>query len=529
MMASAQTDVLPLLAFKIAPRQFDLSYRFSNISLRDQIVRGQMLVRTLVKSGLVKNNSGESGNVFQLLICGAGAAGLAAAKEADALGISFVLIEKGIGAPGGVLRSTAQRYVSAAMYEWPHPNCDEHAYPLATPALLGGDKAPISALALNPNTPVTIGNFGVQLSAQLATDIHAWKSNFLAFTRRGKITKRSLFSDETVLSDKSKNALRKMLNNKVSIHGVPLHDARLPDVTLKHSAAWAPASTSNLRVRYVIYAVGFARETIEYARGQAPYAGYEHKGFWEPDLVPQPDLGFSSAPRVGILGGGDGALQDALRCLIEPTLPHPLDVWKRLMSFPGSTGGTLADSLHVRTALAEVAAADGYTTGGAVWTADTHIFRSLDAAFLGIIQRLFKNERAGLLNAVDSVVRSDVQSVTIVNRDGYFTKAYALNRFLVLLLHHVLSDPASRHHAKLEILSGNVVAFNQLGSNVRGADLQIKELAGTKKSRICELVIIRGGLDQSTSPSQLIGLSGMDAGRAELGRIPPSIRPIEPA
>jgi len=28
---------MPLLAYKIAPRQFDLSYRFSNISLRDQI------------------------------------------------------------------------------------------------------------------------------------------------------------------------------------------------------------------------------------------------------------------------------------------------------------------------------------------------------------------------------------------------------------------------------------------------------------------------------------------------------------
>ncbi|WP_157764359.1 NAD(P)-binding protein [Burkholderia pseudomallei] len=115
-------DALPLLAYKIAPRQFDISYRFSNISLRDQIVRAQMLVRTLLETGLVRAKSdGERGD-FQLLICGAGAAGLAAAKEADAHNISFVLVEKGRSVPGGVLRSKATRYVSTAMYEWPHPN-----------------------------------------------------------------------------------------------------------------------------------------------------------------------------------------------------------------------------------------------------------------------------------------------------------------------------------------------------------------------------------------------------------------------
>ncbi|WP_186095171.1 hypothetical protein [Burkholderia gladioli] len=47
-------DALPLLAYKIAPRQFDISYRFSNISLRDQIVRAQMLVICVRNPGPIR-------------------------------------------------------------------------------------------------------------------------------------------------------------------------------------------------------------------------------------------------------------------------------------------------------------------------------------------------------------------------------------------------------------------------------------------------------------------------------------------
>lgn len=522
-MTGPRTDVLPLLALKIAPRQFDLSYRFSNISLRDQIVRGQMLVRTLLDTGLVKANAPESGNAFQLLICGAGAAGLAAAREAAELGISFALIEKGGQAPGGVLRSPAQRYVSTAMYEWPHPNCTQHAYPLATPSLLGPDQAPMPTLPLNPGGPVTVGDFGNAIDALLANDIADWANDFQTFASGMQPVSRRLFATNTTIKASTKNALKAMLKGKTSIHGVPLHDARLPDILLENSNI---THIPSLRVRYVIYAVGYAVETTEYTSGKRPYAGYEHKSFWEPDLVPMPNLGFMGPPHVGIVGSGDGALQDALRCLTKPAVPHALALWDSLLSKEATNGGSLKDSPHVMRAMAEVAAADGYTTGGAIWTSGRHIFRDLDQAFLEIIDRLFASEMLSLQKAVASFIRSDVLSVSLILRDGHFSKAYALNRFLILLFHRVLSDPGTRFHGRLQFLSGNVADFRQRGNNMRGGELDIADKNGGLMTHDFDLVILRIGLDQNTSPTQLVGLSGMDTGRAELGRIPPSIRPI---
>ncbi|MBX3714215.1 MAG: NAD(P)-binding protein [Lysobacter sp.] len=522
-MTSPRTDVLPLLALKIAPRQFDLSYRFSNISLRDQIVRGQTLVRALLDTGLVKANAPESGNAFQLLICGAGAAGLAAAKEAAELGISFVLIEKGARAPGGVLCSTAQRYVSTAMYEWPHPNCVEHAYPLAVPSLLGPDQSPMPTLPLNLGAPVTVGDFGDAIDALLSRDIIDWANNFQAFVSGTPHIARRLFAANTTIQTRTKQALKAMLKGKASIHGVPLHDASLPHILLENGAI---AHIPSVRVRYVIYAVGYAAETTEYAKGKVPYAGYEHKSFWEPDPIHQKNLGFTEPPHVGIVGSGDGALQDALRCLTDPVFPHALALWHSLLSKPATDGGDLKDSTHVMRAMAEVAAADSYTTGGAIWTSSRHIFGSLDKAFLDIIDRLFAAETLALQRAVGSLVRSDVGSVSVILRDGHFTKAYALNRFLILLFHRVLADPGTLFHGRLRILTAEVADFRPLKGNVRGGRLDIVDRNGAFTTHDFDLAIIRAGLDQNTSPTQLVGLSGMDTGRAELGRIPPSIRPI---
>jgi len=118
-----------------------------------------MLVRTLIEPSLSKpklpeTNTETRSRKFQLLICGAGAAGLAAAKEADAHNISFVLVEKGRSVPGGVIRSKAMRYVSTSMYEWPHPTHREHDYPLSKPALLGDDVPPRPTLSLKFDTSV---------------------------------------------------------------------------------------------------------------------------------------------------------------------------------------------------------------------------------------------------------------------------------------------------------------------------------------------------------------------------------------
>lgn len=514
-------DALPLLAFKIAPRQFDISYRFSNISLRDQIVRAQMLVGALIEAELVRTESPVNDGKFQLLICGAGAAGLAAAKEAEANGISFVLIEKGPTVPGGVLMKTAKRYVSTAMYEWPNPNHTAHDYPLTRPKLLGHHNSITSTLDLAFDKPVEVNQFGNEIYDALQTDLNAWEANFNLFLAGANF--KSIFSKNTTLSHSTKKKLGNMLYGKTSLHGVPLHSAKLPDVRLEKSGI---AITQVFNFQYVIYAVGYAVEAEHYNdEKQLPFIGYDSRPFWEADSVSENNLGFTEPPRVAILGSGDGALQDALRCLVIPTLRHPLDVWDKLMEFSQIKGLPLYRSKNIQLALARIAAADAYTTGGAIWTHKKHIFESLDEEFKNIIKFLIETEGKRLKPAVEGILREDVQAVTIINRDGYFSKAYALNRFLVLLIEEIKRKYYPNITIPLNISSGNVRNFEQVGSDVRGARLTVNHLSGGTTVEEYELVIIRGGLDVDKSPTQLLGLSGRDTGRAELGRIPPPIRP----
>lgn len=517
-------DALPLLAYKIAPRQFDLSYRFSNISLRDQIVRGQTLVRTLISTGLAPKKTGEPECDFELLICGAGAAGLAAAAEAAALGISFVLIEKGKHVPGGVLRSKAERYVSTGMYEWPHPNHAHHAFPLATPVLLGTDAHPLPSLQLPLGVPKKISDFGASLRTALEKPIKAWGNGFYRY-QKGRAASRVLIRNAQLCKN-TKKALRKLLARKTSIHGVPLNEVELPLIQLVDGSG--KPVTKELQFRYVIYAVGFADEVKNYADKKPVYEGFKHTPFWEPDSIFKPALGFKKIhePSVAILGSGDGALQDTLRCLVVEKFPQALAIWNHLMDFQPKGGSRLGDSPFVHAALARITAADCYTTGGAVWTYETHIFQSLDVAFKSIIDDLYVKEKSNLDHALQSMMRQDVGKLTLVTQWGYFSKAYALNRFLVLLFDKVLAGLENSSGVQLEILAGEVTQFTRIGRNRRGAHLEIACTDGANVSRNCDLVILRGGLNWAESPSQLLGLTDLDTGRAELGRIPAPIRPV---
>lgn len=534
-------DALPLLAYKIAPRQFDLSYRFSNISLRDQIVRAQTLVRTLVATKLIGGDSNRTVD-FPLLICGAGAAGLAAAKEADALGIRFVLVEKENTVPGGILNSDADRYVSTAMYEWPHPNHTQHAYPLSAPALLGTDTGLLPSLVLKLDKAVLIADFGKVLGKALDTEIQKWTKSFTAFARHSNAkTWPSMLIQNVSIEETSKAELKKLVDMKVGIHGQPLADVELPRITLASSSGTTPDTMSpaileglSLQFAYVIYANGFPQEAVAYATEEDPvtkerqlkfpFPLYVHNHFWKKDTVFDARLGFSTGkPSVGILGSGDGALQDALRCLVSKH-KHPLEIWDALMAYRADKSKALQYSAHVQKALARVAAADLYTTSGAVWHHGIQVFNSLDAAFKEIIQMLYAHESVKLDKAIDSLLRDDVGLVTLVTQHGYFTKAYALNRFLILLFHARFAREGAPT-PKLEIISGTVKTFEQVGSGVRGAMFTV-ELNAKILTRTCDLVILRGGLERSNAPLQQAGLTGVDTGRAGLGRIPAPIRPV---
>ncbi|MDR5784498.1 hypothetical protein QCE63_34375 [Caballeronia sp. LZ065] len=530
------SEVLPLLTTKVAARQLDVNYRFSNVSIRDQMVRAQMVVKALISTGVLR--SGERAKVrgarphFQLAIFGAGIAGIAAAMQAEKEGIRFVLVDNA-KAPSGILKSKAQRYVSAAMYEWPHENFRAHEFPLATPPLLAHQQTDW-AIAFKVAAPLLIEDFANEFLRRpypgtgKSVDEHLsdWRTNHLH-----KLDGNWLI-DESHLSKDSKARLRKMLAPDESMTGSRIDDQQPIPLTLQPNG-------QRLTVDYTIYAVGFGHESATYSPSAPAAAAPDFVSFWEPDQLLENRLGTKAAASRAtalIVGAGDGALQDALRCMVNPDLAkHPLEIWSWLTSaappemkgvphsrLSGMKRHDLSANPDLLNALRRIAAIDGYTTMGMLWVDNKEAFKRLDAEVVAVINGLPTALRQQLADNFSSIARTDVQRVTILRPDDCFTKAYALNRFLVYLLHVILPEGGAPYLAiregTLQDVQGNASAPNE-------APRQVQILVATTiEHRAYDRVVIRIGVDRSMY--QKIGLSGRNSGRIELGRIPPPIVPV---
>jgi hypothetical protein len=385
--------------------------------------------------------------------------------------------------------------------------------------------------------PKLIADFATDFLQLVSQSQSTWADNY-----KHERPATSWFISHACLSLGTKKELRDLLTTEMiqsQLTGNPLPPIDLlpleklqnagedvDDVELEKRRLQAGEDFVTLRVEYIIYAAGFARESSDFAEHKQSPKDYEFKHFWEPDEIGSESLGFKDPPSVAVLGSGDGALQDTLRCLIKSELPHPLAIWDRLMAqtLDGKESGySLGDSPEVHLALRRIAACDAYTTGGSTWSKEKTIFGSLDNAFRDIAKYLIASHDTTLWKALSEMLRDDVASVTLLNRYGYFSKAYALNRFLVLLIYQLMQ--ANGGTPKFRIVAGEAEDFTVNDASPRGGELRLRlnDSAGSETTHF-DLVIIRGGLDRTFG--QQVGLSGRDTGRAELGRIPTPIRPV---
>ncbi len=114
-----EVNALALLSLKVAPNVFDISSGQYHVSIRDQIVRAQLLVRDLCCLD----------DVFKsVLVVGAGAGGAAVAVAAAAAGKKVRLIDAA-DAPFNLQRGTTKRFVGPFMYEWPESIHSNQSYP----------------------------------------------------------------------------------------------------------------------------------------------------------------------------------------------------------------------------------------------------------------------------------------------------------------------------------------------------------------------------------------------------------------
>jgi hypothetical protein len=481
---------LAVLAYKVAPNMFDLSTGLSHVSLRDQVIRGATLVRDLIAAGLLTDKD-------ELLIIGAGAAGVSAAQQAGTVGCRSLLLDTA-DAPFGLQANVKTRYVGPYLYEWPWDiHADQQFAPPATSLLHHWNTAAYAGLKINSSVPVT--------AAQLASD---WQTQLGAWIR----------------APGSKLSVLTKVDPKASLRALKAWQRRqrfwMPGQgTLRFDGTGWPSgyqTHQSINPKFIILAAGFGPERVTW---EGPSGKINGPRFWDTDNLSDPSCGCTSKPTIVVLGGGDGALQDALRCVY----PHsqPLQTMQALLSFPGVPAAF--QSVHADLLLAEQqhAATRTWTSG----TSQATEFASLQQAYLAILQTLAVN--ANVRNAMLGSLRQDVARVVLVVREKNLGKAYSLNRFLILLLAECLKLQAAPGHVEFE------VKFNAEVANITGLDgnrtVTVRDLGSKAPTSITNVahLSIRFGVVGDLAPGQLLGITKKDTkNRRELANIPQSLWPI---
>lgn len=407
-------DSLALLSMKVASNVFDLSSGMFNVSIRDQMVRAQLIVRDLRRADPGLKN---------LLIVGAGAAGMTAALSAAQSGIANVVVLETKSEPFFLFKGVTERHVGPFMYEWPSVFFDDQSYPKHSQTPWSGfAKSPLTWSSQNPCSADALAGM---LSASL-----------IAAMKKMKVRNRPLiFVGQT--EARVHRIVKDFANHEAARNQARLTKQPLPNryrFRLPAPDLWTAENKfkkqkkpklSDFAPQYIILAAGMGYEDLKLVKldwVENTYTGSnpECLRFWENDQL----LNVQTCDkRIAIFGGGDGALQDVLRALTG--FAHPLELLRKLESVAG-----------VRRALHAVApdllALDRQGRQFATWTTRHEEFRALDGACRSIAGQLAG--QAVVAKRVQQLIRRGKGAVTLVVRETYFDKTYLLNRFMVHLL-----------------------------------------------------------------------------------------------
>lgn len=398
-------DSLSLLALKVASNVFDISSSLSHLSIRDQVVRAQMLVRDLKQA--------EPG-LDRLLIVGAGVAGMAAALTARELKITEVLVLDIKPEPFSLLRDVTARHVGPFMYEWPSPFFNDQSYPHHTPAPSFGNAS--SPLVWKAASPVSAQALAKALDAHVRerfAEVGVPPPTLCVGMDKWRISE---FVTRFARTEGARTVAR-------------LQKRALPDAAslFYKGSTWPDAGTTSgsFVPQYVVLAAGMGTENLQLIENDSRFVG---KSFWSND-----DLldNVTCKHRVAVFGGGDGALQDVLRSLTGHE--HPLCFIRHLEA-----------KSAVRRALAEVSpqllSADRQSRQFSGWTKGHTGFINVDHSCQKIAAVLAKNRHVvyRVLDGLRKMQRTpgsvDHPEVALFVRESYFDKTYLLNRFLVHLI-----------------------------------------------------------------------------------------------
>lgn len=359
-----------LLAHLVRPLFFDIGGALSPVSIRDQMIRGRMIVDRSVEAGLL--GTGRS----PLLVIGAGAAGATAAIRAAQRGIRTVLIEIN---PAPFLRQGGcqSRWVNPTQYDWPVGHWTQSRYHWMPPAMpMPWREALANVLAV------------------------VWTVQLNSMRRR---------YGPALLDVRYRTTLGSLALSGSSVQG-----------TL--ATPTAPSITQTFAMAVSCAGFGTERCTI------GSYSGFR---FWDTDDFEMPNLGLpaSRAGEVLISGGGDGALQDVLRIIAGKPAVY---IYNNLTA-QSNVASRLA-KLEREIQDAEDQAQRAYIWGAspqhdheiqmALHQAYLRVIQNLQAN---------PQDWSDVCSQLHQILPANIPKVELVYPCEHFDRSYGLNRFLVLL------------------------------------------------------------------------------------------------
>lgn len=458
---------LSLLANKCAARTFDISSGMVYVSMRDQIVRAQLLIRDLRKC---------DPSAQRILIVGAGIAGISAAACAESLGMRAVVVEsKPI--PLHLQNNVRTRMVGPFMYEWPSILSNSQSYP---PTLNNLGEVIDFTPTWNSTTPIS--------AHDLAKDIEVWCAS-LSVGRPNR-----MFHFDCAAAD-TKQYVREFVaaHSRLDPAGAK---AKSPPIKLPDNTDFEPD--------YVALAVGTGTERIHLIEGtENDPTSVRGIPFWQDDdLRNTRNMDW----QVCVFGGGDGALQDVLRLVTK--FDHPLQLIEELNSGKDKITKQLSGVMR------QLEALEQQSRLYATWSSGS-IYDLIDYECGRICATLASDPK--VVKKVLAQVRDGEGTTTIVHRGIHFGKAYLLNRFCVHLIEKCF--PSVRMAGKVGYLRIQNSQADRAGTESSG--LHVVELDNGVILRLDKVVVRFGPSQSELQERQLVKLHpGTQADRTSMASIP---------
>jgi len=379
-----------LLAHRVAPLRCELGWMIFPVSIKEQMLRACLIVDRARECGVISKDR-------PLLVIGAGATGVTAAIRAARKGVPTHLVEKQKKA---FLRQwySVSRFICPTQYDWPMSHWEEMRFPWNDESAIPAERRmPLHWIAERAD------EIAKNWTEQFERAIQFQHNLEVSFELAVNLSKTTRLKNRETDDD---------FANVSFIYPKPNEDY---------------SNDEGRRYGLILSCVGPGEELCELDTDRCGIKYFGCK-FWQTDFLTELNLGLTGdkKPRVLIIGGGDGALQDFIRCVTG--IEYASQLFNAL---------PFADLDRIELER-KILQAEDQAQRAFIWNkSEKH-----DCLYLQELHRVYKEivndikNWATVKTVLDEIItsRGRLDQVSLIHLCHHFGKCYALNHFLVLLI-----------------------------------------------------------------------------------------------